>query len=200
MVSIGGGVWQQRRDGKTKRESHTYVLLIIDRLCDRLLDLVSLCHKILTLKRSLIGWKLAQALAWRYRYKHESIGRSHQVNPIVNPNWLLDPRDQEIAIAAFKQGCAVFTNNNATRTVIVRPEAFTGPNVTTDAQILDLIQHSAAASYPASATCAMGKAWRSYGGVGLQGSGVWRARVCAWSMHLAFPVLPTTRASFINDL
>ncbi|KAL8722844.1 MAG: hypothetical protein Q9225_000731 [Loekoesia sp. 1 TL-2023] len=78
-------------------------------------------------------------------------------NPVVSPNWLLDPRDQEMAVAAFKQGRAVFTNN-ATKQIVIGDEVFPGLNVSSDAQILDLIQRSAAASYHASSTCAMGMA------------------------------------------
>lgn len=77
--------------------------------------------------------------------------------PIISPNWLLDPRDQEVAVAAFKRARAVFTNN-ATRPIVLGDEAFPGLNVSSDAEILDLIQRSAAASYHASATCAMGRA------------------------------------------
>lgn len=77
------------------------------------------------------------------------------VNPVVSPNWLLDPRDQEVAVAAFKQARAVFTNS-ATKDIVIGDETFPGLNVSSDAQILSFIQLSAAASYHASATCAMG--------------------------------------------
>ena len=60
-----------------------------------------------------------------------------------------------MAVAAFKRARAVFTNN-ATRPVVVGFEAFPGSNVSTDAEILSLIQHSASASYHPSATCKMG--------------------------------------------
>ncbi|KAL8908996.1 MAG: hypothetical protein Q9207_000447 [Kuettlingeria erythrocarpa] len=79
------------------------------------------------------------------------------VNPVVNPNWLLDPRDQEVAVAAFKQGRAVFTGN-ATRDIVLGDEAFPGLNVSSDDQILHLIQRSASSTYHASGTCAMGMA------------------------------------------
>ncbi|GAP92978.1 putative choline dehydrogenase [Rosellinia necatrix] len=75
--------------------------------------------------------------------------------PLVSPNWLLDPRDQEVAVAAFKRARAVFTNN-ATRSIVLGHEAFPGSDVSTDEEILQLIQDSAAASYHASCTCAMG--------------------------------------------
>lgn len=109
-------------------------------------------------------------------------------NPIVSPNWLLDPRDQEMAVAAFKQGRAVFTTN-VTKDIVIGTEAFPGLNVSTDAQILRFIQQSAAASYHASATCAMGLANDSMAVLdskarvfGLQGLRVVDAS--------AFPVLP----------
>lgn len=79
------------------------------------------------------------------------------VKPVVSPNWLLDPRDQEIAIAAFRQARTVFTSN-ATREIVIGDEVFPGLNISSDAQILDLIQRSAAASYHGSGTCAMGRA------------------------------------------
>lgn len=79
------------------------------------------------------------------------------VNPVISPNWLLYPRDQEVAVAAFKQGRAVFTSN-ATKDIVLGDEVFPGLDVSSDAQILDLIQRSAAASYHASGTCAMGMA------------------------------------------
>ena len=110
------------------------------------------------------------------------------VNPIVSPNWLLDPRDQELAIAAFKQGRAVFTNN-ASKDVVNGDEAFPGLSVSSDAQILDLIQRSAAASYHASATCAMGMATNSMAVLDSRARvfGVQGLRVVDAS---AFPVLP----------
>lgn len=109
--------------------------------------------------------------------------------PIINPNWLSDPRDQEVAIAAFKQARAVFTNNNGTAGVVIGAEVFPGANVSTNAQILTLIQDSAAASYHASCTCAMGLANDSMSVLDPKARvyGVQRLRVVDAS---AFPVLP----------
>lgn len=75
--------------------------------------------------------------------------------PVVSPNWLLDTRDQEVAVAAFKRARAVFTNN-ATQAVVLGEEAFPGLNVSTNQEILQFIKDSAAASYHGSCTCAMG--------------------------------------------
>lgn len=108
--------------------------------------------------------------------------------PLVSPNWLLDPRDQEMAVAAFKQARRVFTQN-VTLPVVVGEEAFPGLNVSTDADILQLIQASAAASYHGSCTCAMGLPADSMAVLDSRARvyGVQRLRVVDAS---AFPVLP----------
>lgn len=109
-------------------------------------------------------------------------------NPIVSPNWLLDPRDQEVAVAAFKQARAVFTTD-VTKDIVIGAEAFPGLNISSNAQILSLIQQSAAASYHASATCAMGMVNDSMAVLDSKARvfGVQGLRVVDAS---AFPVLP----------
>ena len=108
--------------------------------------------------------------------------------PIVSPNWLLDPRDQELAVAGFKVARQVFTSPGASG-IVLGDEVFPGLNVSSDAQILDLIQRSAAASYHASATCAMGKAEDENAVLDSKARviGVDKLRVVDAS---AFPVLP----------
>lgn len=76
-------------------------------------------------------------------------------NPVINPNWLSDPRDQDIAIAAFRRGRQLFSANTLKR--IVKAEAFPGTNVTTDAQILDIIRRTTNSVYNAAGTNAMGR-------------------------------------------
>ncbi|KAL9625685.1 MAG: hypothetical protein Q9160_000003 [Pyrenula sp. 1 TL-2023] len=78
-------------------------------------------------------------------------------NPIVQPNLLGDPRDQEMAVAAFKRAREVF-NNPAMAPVIIGEEAFPGLNVSTDAQILNFVKDSGFTVYHAAATNAMGLA------------------------------------------
>lgn len=77
------------------------------------------------------------------------------INPIVDPNWLSDPRDQDIAIAAFRRGRQLFSTK-AIRP-IVRSEAFPGLNTTTDSQILEIVKTSANSVYNAAGTNQMGK-------------------------------------------
>ena len=79
------------------------------------------------------------------------------VNPIVNPNWYSDPRDQEVAIAGFKRARAAF-NTDAARPVLIGEEAFPGATVTSDAQILDAIMRSGQTVWHAAGTNKMGRA------------------------------------------
>ena len=75
-------------------------------------------------------------------------------NPIVSPNWLIDPRDQDVAIAAFRQGRRLFSTN-ATAPIILG-ESFPGENTTTDAQILEVVKSSVNSVYNAVGTNRMG--------------------------------------------
>lgn len=77
-------------------------------------------------------------------------------NPVVSPNYLLDPRDQELAVAAFKRVREIYATD-VLQPLLIGPEAFPGANITTDAQILEGIKQSVLTVYHASATNAMGK-------------------------------------------
>ena len=77
-------------------------------------------------------------------------------NPVVSLNLLSDPRDQEVAVQAFKRAREIFATK-AIQPIVIGEEAFPGTNVTTDEDILDLIKQSALTIYHASATNAMGK-------------------------------------------
>ncbi len=70
-----------------------------------------------------------------------------------SPGWLLD---QEVAVAAFKAARSLF-RVQAWQPVRVGSKAFPSANVTTCADILNLIRQSAPTPYHASSTCAMGK-------------------------------------------
>ncbi|THW24298.1 GMC oxidoreductase [Aureobasidium pullulans] len=75
------------------------------------------------------------------------------VQPVINPNWLTAPEDFDLAIAGFKRTREIWSHINVT----IGPEHLPGPNVTTDAQILDYIRDAAFTLYHASATCKMGR-------------------------------------------
>lgn len=109
-------------------------------------------------------------------------------NPQLSPNWLLDPRDQEMAVAAFKHARQVMTQNISSP-VVIGTEAFPGLDVSTDAEILALVQKQAFSSYHGSCTCAMGSQNNSMAVVDSYARvyGVQNLRVVDAS---AFPVLP----------
>ena len=76
--------------------------------------------------------------------------------PILNPNWLSDPTDQEVAVQSFKRSreiWSVLAENNIT---VGTAEYLPGLNVTSDADILAYIQASLMTIYHAAATCKMG--------------------------------------------
>ncbi|KAM3072431.1 hypothetical protein ACMFMG_009232 [Clarireedia jacksonii] len=77
-------------------------------------------------------------------------------NPLVSPNYLLDPRDQEVAVAAFKRVRQIYATN-AMKPIVIGTESFPGANITTDAQILEGIRQSTLTVYHTASTNAMGK-------------------------------------------
>ncbi|KAL9110297.1 MAG: hypothetical protein Q9227_005204 [Pyrenula ochraceoflavens] len=77
-------------------------------------------------------------------------------NPLVSPNYLLDPRDREVAIQAFRRARDVL-NTKALAPIRIGEEKFPGTNYTTDEEILEIIKESALEVYHVSATCKMGR-------------------------------------------
>lgn len=76
--------------------------------------------------------------------------------PLINPNWLTSPTDQQVAVAAYKRARQVFESPVMQQSVDIGPEYFPGANVSTDAEILNLIRQSFnTLSHPTS-TCKMG--------------------------------------------
>lgn len=110
--------------------------------------------------------------------------------PLINPNFLGSPVDVELAVAGYKRA-REFWGTKAMRPFLVgpQPEAFPGPDVKTDAQILDIIKRSYNTVYHAACTCAMGKAGNAMAVVDTQGRvhGVRGLRVVDASI---FPSLP----------
>ncbi|KZM25095.1 choline dehydrogenase [Ascochyta rabiei] len=77
--------------------------------------------------------------------------------PVINLNWLSDPADGEVLVAAFKRVREAW-NTTAISSIVVGPEITPGEAVSTDAEILDYIKNSAQPIWHASSTCSMGKA------------------------------------------
>lgn len=76
--------------------------------------------------------------------------------PLINPNWLTDPADVQVAIAGYKRVRQMFATK-AMAPVLIGPEYFPGPSVQTDAELLHIIRQSLNTVFHAAATCSMGK-------------------------------------------
>jgi choline dehydrogenase len=75
--------------------------------------------------------------------------------PLINPNWLTSPTDQQVAVAAYKRIRQAFASK-AMASVLIGEEYFPGSAVQTDAQILNTIRNTLHTVYHASCTCRMG--------------------------------------------
>jgi choline dehydrogenase len=78
--------------------------------------------------------------------------------PAINPNWLSDPADQELAIAWYRRMREIFaTKDVASQLEEIGVEAYPGLDKDSDEQILAVIRDSAITVWHASSTCRMGK-------------------------------------------
>jgi len=68
--------------------------------------------------------------------------------PLLNPNWLFETADQEVAVQAVRR-----VREIAAASGVVIEEVAPGPAVQSDAQILKWLQDNASLIYHASATC-----------------------------------------------
>lgn len=75
--------------------------------------------------------------------------------PIINPNWLDDQADQEIAVAMFKRMRQAF-QSKAMEQVLIGEEYYPGLQVQSDEQILEFIKENVMTLWHASCTCKMG--------------------------------------------
>jgi len=76
--------------------------------------------------------------------------------PLVNPGWLSNSSDIEIAVQAVKRGRDFF-GASAIQPVLIGEELLPGKNITTDADIEEFVRQYVATVWHASCTCAMGK-------------------------------------------
>ncbi|KAF1812895.1 putative glucose-methanol-choline oxidoreductase [Eremomyces bilateralis CBS 781.70] len=74
--------------------------------------------------------------------------------PVLDVGWLSDPVDVELQIAALRRTRQVW---EAMSEITIGSEYLPGPNVTSDAEILDFLVDSLTWFFHASATCKMGK-------------------------------------------
>ncbi|KAJ6090321.1 hypothetical protein N7486_009136 [Penicillium sp. IBT 16267x] len=73
--------------------------------------------------------------------------------PIINPNWLRTTTDQELAVLAIRRA------REAWKAIAIRvgEEVFPGANVTSDADLLKVIEENLVPTHHGTASCAMGK-------------------------------------------
>jgi choline dehydrogenase len=109
--------------------------------------------------------------------------------PLINPNWLTSPTDQQVAIAGYKRARQAFASKAMQPALADPVEYFPGPTVQTDAEILQTIKATVHTVYHASGTCKMGKAGDARAVVDSAGRvfGTTGLRVVDTSV---FPVLP----------
>lgn len=74
--------------------------------------------------------------------------------PLINPNWITHPADQQLAIAAFKRSREVW---KLMSNITVGEEYLPGPKVQSDADILNFIRQALSPVWHAACTCKMGK-------------------------------------------
>ncbi|KAI9036831.1 GMC family oxidoreductase [Aspergillus affinis] len=109
--------------------------------------------------------------------------------PIINPNWLTDPADQELAILAVKR-IREMVDTQVMQKVIIGSEAYPGRDkVSTDAEILNFVRDNGIQIFHAAATCKMGTSKDPLAVVDSQGRvfGTSKLRVVDAA---AFPFLP----------
>lgn len=75
--------------------------------------------------------------------------------PVINPNWLDDQADQEVAIAIFKRIRQAF-QSEAMEPVVIGQEYNPGPQVQSDDQILEFIKDNLMTLWHPGCTCKMG--------------------------------------------
>ncbi|CAO1619601.1 unnamed protein product [Parajaminaea phylloscopi] len=83
--------------------------------------------------------------------------------PIIDPRWLTDPVDQAAAVWAFKRTREIFSAKAMQPVLADTVEYYPGPQVSTDAQILQHVKENTMTVWHASATCKMAK--KENGGV-----------------------------------
>lgn len=76
--------------------------------------------------------------------------------PLIDPNWLADPRDIDVALAGFKR-IREIAWTPVLAPVLIGEEAYPGTaNVSTEAQIVQQIRENFHSVYHGSCTCRMG--------------------------------------------
>lgn len=76
---------------------------------------------------------------------------------VINPNWLIRPVDQEVAVAVFKRMRTTFVWNGMRLVLEEGVEYYPGEGVENDSQILDFVRDNLGTIYHALTGCRMGR-------------------------------------------
>ncbi|KAL2830676.1 GMC oxidoreductase [Aspergillus pseudoustus] len=77
--------------------------------------------------------------------------------PAIQPNWLATESDAQVAIAMYKRMREAWHHPDGIALIVIGEEYFPGPQVRTDAEILEAIRGSVMTIFHASCTCRMGR-------------------------------------------
>ncbi|KAK0745015.1 hypothetical protein B0T21DRAFT_326033 [Apiosordaria backusii] len=77
--------------------------------------------------------------------------------PLIDPKFITDPTDVAVAVALYKRLRQAFATKAMSEVLADTKEYFPGPEVKTDAQILEVIRSTVQTIWHASCTCRMGK-------------------------------------------
>lgn len=79
-------------------------------------------------------------------------------HPLINPAWLSDPADQELAIALFRRIRDVWASDTMTPAVVgsADDEYWPGRGYESDEELLEIIKEAAISIWHAAGTCKMG--------------------------------------------
>ena len=75
--------------------------------------------------------------------------------PVINPNILTSPTDQQVAVAAYKRIRQIFRSSEMAP-VLIGEEYFPGSSIQSDEELLENIKENGAVYYHAGGSCAMG--------------------------------------------
>ena len=78
-------------------------------------------------------------------------------SPLINPNWLTSPADQELAVALYRRMRQIWASD-VMQQVVIGDEYWPGKEKDSDEEILAVVRDSLMTIWHASCTCKMGKA------------------------------------------
>ncbi|KAL5046542.1 hypothetical protein BDW71DRAFT_214596 [Aspergillus fruticulosus] len=76
--------------------------------------------------------------------------------PLIQPNWLDTESDAQVAVAMYRRMREAWNSSDGMAPIVIGDEYFPGPQVQTDAEILETIRNSVMTIFHAACSCKMG--------------------------------------------